>query len=97
MGQFVLAAASVGLAAAGLVGATVGPGAAFAYRPVLPNASMTPGAFNPAVRQATIGKTICVRGWTKTVRPPVAYTDALKLAQMRLYGESGLPSAYEMS
>jgi len=62
---------------------------------VLPNASITPGAFNAAVRQATIRKTICVRGWTKTVRPPVAYTNTLKRRQMSLYGETGLPSGYE--
>src|SRR5205085_7286867 len=62
---------------------------------VLPDASITPGAFNAAVRQATIRRTICVRGWTRTVRPPVAYTNALKLAQMRVYGETGLPSGYE--
>lgn len=37
-----------------------------------------PGAFNPAVTQATIGKTICVSGWTKTVRPSVSVTDRIK-------------------
>src|SRR5215510_5854842 len=30
---------------------------------------------NPAVTQATIGTTICVRGWTATIRPPPSYTD----------------------
>ena len=37
-----------------------------------------PGAFNPAVTQANIADTICKPGWTKTVRPPVEYTDGLK-------------------
>jgi hypothetical protein len=37
-----------------------------------------PGALNPAVTQANIRDTICRPGWTATVRPPVAYTDALK-------------------
>jgi hypothetical protein len=55
----------------------------------------TPGALNPDVTQATIHATICVRGWTKTVRPSVEYTNALKLKQMRDYGETGEPSDYQ--
>jgi hypothetical protein len=39
----------------------------------------SPGATNPAVTQADITSTICVRGWTTTVRPPVSYTNSLKL------------------
>jgi hypothetical protein len=55
----------------------------------------TPGVLNPDVTQATIGTTICVQGWTRSVRPPTEYTNALKLRQMRAYGESGSPSAYQ--
>ncbi len=55
----------------------------------------TPGATNPEVTQATIGKTICVPGWTTTVRPPVAYTNLLKTSQMIDYGETGPPSGFE--
>jgi hypothetical protein len=55
----------------------------------------TPGVLNPDVTQATIGTTICVQGWTRTVRPPTDYTNALKLRQMRAYGESGSPSAFQ--
>jgi hypothetical protein len=55
----------------------------------------TPGVLNPDVTQATIGATICVQGWTRTVRPPTEYTNALKLRQMRAYGESGSPSAFQ--
>jgi hypothetical protein len=55
----------------------------------------TPGVLNPDVTQATIGSTICVRGWTRTIRPPTEYTDALKQKQMRAYGLSGPPSAYQ--
>jgi len=62
---------------------------------VLPIKSLTPGRYNTAVRQTTINKTICVNGWTKTVRPKVSYTNALKIKQMVQYGETGLPSAYE--
>ena len=49
----------------------------------------TPGALNPAVTQATIGETICVRGWTRTIRPPTSYTNELKARQLREYGLSG--------
>ena len=55
----------------------------------------TPGALNADVTQANIAQTICVRGWTKTVRPPVAYTNALKVKQMREYGEVGDPSTVQ--
>jgi hypothetical protein len=55
----------------------------------------TPGVLNPDVTQATIATTICVQGWTRTVRPPTEYTNALKLGQMRAYGESGSPSAFQ--
>jgi hypothetical protein len=55
----------------------------------------TPGVLNPDVTQATIGKTICTRGWTRTIRPPTDYTNALKLRQMREYGEAGPPSGYQ--
>jgi hypothetical protein len=56
---------------------------------------LTPGVRNPAVTQATIHRTVCVAGWTRTIRPPSSYTSELKLRQMREYGESGPPSAYE--
>jgi hypothetical protein len=62
---------------------------------VRPSATLTPGALNRAVRQATIDTTICVSGWTRTVRPPESYTYELKLEQMRRYGETGPSSAYE--
>ena len=50
---------------------------------------------NPDVTQATIAATVCVRGWTRTVRPPTDYTNALKVRQMRVYGETGSPSGYQ--
>jgi hypothetical protein len=72
---------------------TAGPAAA-AYpasgvlRTGLPNHTLTPGATNPAVTQATIHKTICVSGWTATIRPPSSYTTALKVSQLVTYGFS---------
>jgi hypothetical protein len=62
---------------------------------VVANPVRTPGVLNPDVTQATIDSTICVRGWTRTVRPPVEYTNALKARQMRAYGETGPLSAYQ--
>jgi hypothetical protein len=55
----------------------------------------TPGVVNPDVTQANIGSTICVRGWTRTVRPPTEYTNPLKLRQMREYGVRGPPSEFQ--
>jgi hypothetical protein len=55
----------------------------------------TPGVLNPDVTQATIRSTICVTGWTRTVRPPTGYTNALKSRQLRAYGLRGPPSAYQ--
>lgn len=62
---------------------------------LLPNRTRTPGVTNPAVTQTTIKTTICVSGWTAKVRPPASFTNALKLKQMRQYGVSGKPAAYE--
>ncbi len=39
---------------------------------------VTLGVANPVVTDANVRTTICVSGWTKTVRPPVSYTDKLK-------------------
>ena len=55
----------------------------------------TPGVVNPEVTQANIASTICKRGWTRTIRPAVDYTNALKRKQMPLYGEAGPLSAYQ--
>jgi len=55
----------------------------------------TPGVLNSDVTQGTIASTICVQGWTRTVRPPTEYTNALKLRQMRAYGETGSPSGFQ--
>lgn len=52
----------------------------------LPDPACTPGALNPAVTQATIGATICRRGWTATVRPLVSYTDKIKRESIVAYG-----------
>jgi len=62
---------------------------------VVPDPVRTPGVLNPDVTQATIGSTICVHGWTRTIRPPTDYTNALKAKQLRVYGLAGPLSEYQ--
>lgn len=57
--------------------------------------ALTPGVLNPAVTPATLRATICRHGWTKTIRPPVGYTNDLKLRQLLRYGLHGPPSAFQ--
>jgi Excalibur calcium-binding domain len=45
--------------------------------------------------QATIDQTICVSGWTKTVRPSESVTEPEKRASMAAYGDSGSIHDYE--
>jgi hypothetical protein len=70
-------------------------GASPAAGAVLADPVRTPGVLNPDVTQATIDTTICVHGWTRTVRPPVQYTNALKIKQMRAYGVIGSLSEFQ--
>ncbi len=84
-----------GSAPVATVGAPATP-AAVPRLPGEPDPSLTPGAVNPDVTQATIGSTICVSGWTKTVRPPVTYTNKLKVGQIAEYGYADAdPRLYE--
>jgi hypothetical protein len=62
---------------------------------ILADPVRTPGVLNPDVTQANIRSTICKRGWTATIRPPVSYTNALKRKQMRQYGETGSMSDFQ--
>jgi hypothetical protein len=43
-------------------------------------------ALNPDVDEGTIGMTICVSGYTKSVRPATSYTDGVKRKLMREAG-----------
>jgi hypothetical protein len=52
----------------------------------LPDRVCTPGVIDPRVTQDNISTTICVRGYTTTVRPPVSYTQDLKVRQIAEYG-----------
>ena len=94
-----------GIAAAGamVVAGAAGVGAVASTVPAqctaqagIPDPSCTPGATNSAVTQSNIQTTICVSGFTATIRPPVSYTNPLKSELMRSYGLTGVPSAYEL-
>jgi hypothetical protein len=61
-----------------------------------PNYAPPPGAINPQVTQVNIAETICVRGWTRTVRPPREYTSALKRQEMAERHLPGRPSDYKL-
>ncbi|MFE5586700.1 hypothetical protein [Kitasatospora sp. NPDC056531] len=109
--RLTVVAAAAALATAGIAAGTAQAAAPAKHKPVrsgtlaascsqarlpLPDPSCTPGAYNPAVTQATIGSTICVSGWTATVRPPVSYTNALKTQQIAQYGYADTnPADYE--
>ncbi|MFJ9773135.1 hypothetical protein ACIRVF_18160 [Kitasatospora sp. NPDC101157] len=56
-----------------------------AYLP-LPDPSCTPGATNPDVSQDTIDSTICVGGYSTSIRPSTTYTNRLKVQQIAQYG-----------
>jgi hypothetical protein len=97
----------VSIASAGIIGASTAsrlqiqpqprPGSCHAIGVGIasrPDPRCTPGLVNPAVTQSTIGQTICVSGWTATVRPPQRVTAPEKRASMRAYGVYGT-SRYE--
>lgn len=52
----------------------------------LPDRGCTPGATDPRVTQDNLQQTICVSGYTRTVRPPTSYTNPLKVEQLKNYG-----------
>jgi hypothetical protein len=55
----------------------------------LPDSSCTPGGVDLAVTQENIHQTICVPGYSKSVRPPVAVTNPMKWQVMQEYGLDG--------
>jgi hypothetical protein len=87
-----IASLTVPIAAAGPASAAT---CSQAYLP-LPDANCQPGAFNPAVTQATIHSTICMSGYGSRIRPPMSYTNALKRRQIAEYGYGDTnPAHYE--
>ena len=109
---FVLAAvlagcAGIGFGATPSVGGSVGPGlpvvgsadagrSSCHARRGLPDPACTPGASDPRVTQATITTTICMRGWTATVRPAESVTEPIKRERMAAYGDTDSLAATEL-
>jgi hypothetical protein len=64
---------------------------------VVPSSEKAPvhGAYNPVVTQSTIHSTICVPGYTRTIRPPISYTRRLKVKQIKQFHLDGTPKDYE--
>jgi hypothetical protein len=89
--ELVLLAAAAAIAATALPGCLAAPGGPAVRASWL----LTPGVLNPGVTQATIASTICRRGWTRTIRPPVSYTNGLKAKGLLAYRLRGPPSAYQ--
>jgi hypothetical protein len=87
--------AAAGLLAVVLAVALLWLGAESHAPKVTASPTRTPGVLNPDVRQETIGETICVSGWTRTIRPSTEYTSALKVEQLREYGLTGSPSDFQ--
>jgi hypothetical protein len=54
--------------------------------PFLPNPDLTPGAADARVTQEDIHQTICVHGYTETVRPPESITEPMKKQSILVYG-----------
>jgi len=75
--------------------AIVSPHGSSSKGPYHADVARTPGVLNLDVTQRNINSTVCLHGWTKTIRPPTSYTNALKEKQMREYGVGGSPSDYQ--
>jgi hypothetical protein len=75
--------------------AIVSPHGSSSRGPYHADITRTPGVLNPDVTQANINSTICLHGWTKTIRPPTSYTNDLKERQMREYRVGGSRSDYQ--
>jgi len=72
-------------------------GAAFAQDPA-PGTIPAKGVINLDVTEATLEKTVCKPGWTKEVRPPTSYTNALKRKMLAAHPEleDRDPTHYEL-
>jgi hypothetical protein len=88
-------AALVAIALLLLALAIISPHGSSSKGPYHADIERTPGVLNPDVTQANIASTICLHGWTKTIRPPTSYTNDLKVRQMREYRVGGSRSDYQ--
>lgn len=56
-----------------------------------PDRACTPGAVDPRVTQRNLAGTICQRGYTRGVRPPLRLTEPIKRERLAAYGFAGQP------
>jgi len=81
MGNWIKAIAAASLVAASVVGVNSGTNVR-----ALPDRKLTPGQSDPRVTQGNIQKTICIPGYTSTVRPSSSIAAVIKRNRMRAYG-----------
>jgi hypothetical protein len=64
---------------------------------IYPDPTRTPGATNPEITPDNIQDNICNPNWsTKSIRPPVNYTNRLKIEQIQEYADADTnPKDYE--
>jgi len=55
------------------------------HNPALPDANLTPGTIDPYVTPQNLHSTVCVKGYTASVRPDKRVTNRLKREQIRQY------------
>lgn len=66
------------------------------YAGDMPDRLLTPGAIDLTITQQNIFSTICVKGYTKTIRPPAYFTNKLKKDQILQYRYPDInPTHYE--
>lgn len=70
----------------GVTGASGAYGVVFPLSQALPDPRLTPGVSDPHITQANIHRTICIPGYSKSVRPPESYTEPLKRKLIAEYG-----------
>ena len=75
-------------------GLAVGSGVAIAQN-FIPDHVRTPGALSLRVTQDNAALTVCVAGWTRTIRPTSSYTSRLKAKQMHALHLAGSARDYE--
>ncbi|WP_163511251.1 hypothetical protein [Fodinicola acaciae] len=93
-GALILAGGTIAgpAAAAGVHSTTAASTCWQSYLP-LPDPTCQPGANNPDVTTATIHSTICVSGYSSSIRPPTSYTTPLKIQQISEYGYTDTSTA----
>lgn len=62
----------------------------------MPDHECTPGEADPKVTQANINTTICVSGYSTSVRPSTSVTEPIKKKQMAAYGDTDSMTHYEL-